>query len=328
MATPDRHGVIQATGLLRRLREAACDLKPRLLILDNAADIFGGNENDRGQVRQFIGILRGLAMAAGCGVLLTSHPSLTGIASGSGLSGSTAWNASVRSRLYFKKASTPRDDEPDPDLRVLEVMKSNYGPVGQTITLRWNNGLFLPVTGASNLERLAAEQTVDNLFLVLLARFTRQGRNVSDKRTSNGYAPSCFASDPEAKAAHVSKQALANAMDRLFASDKIHVETYGRPSRQYSRLVAGAPHDPRSGYVQHDVLHACCMRTAGGRGHPLIPPMQAARLHASRSAGRAASSVVLVAFDRMGAPRRARRVSFPGERDRTTKPLMRGPQTP
>ena len=171
--------------------------------------------------------------------MLTSHPSLTGIAAGTGLSGSTAWNASVRSRLYFKRTKTDRDEEPDPDLRVLEVMKSNYGPVGQTIVLRWNNGFFVPVTGANDLERLAAEQTVDNLFLVLLARFTRQGRNVSDKRTSNGYAPLCFAGDPEAKTAHVSKQAFANAMDRLFASDKIHVETYGRPSRQYSRLVAG-----------------------------------------------------------------------------------------
>jgi hypothetical protein len=34
-------------------------------------------------------------------VLLTGHPSLTGINTGTGTSGSTAWNASVRSRLYF-----------------------------------------------------------------------------------------------------------------------------------------------------------------------------------------------------------------------------------
>ena len=240
MAAPDRGGLIQPTPLFKLLREAACDLHPRLIVLDNAADIFAGNENDRAQVRQFISLLHGMALSANCGVLLTSHPSLVGISSGTGLSGSTAWNASVRSRLYFKRATTGKDEEPDPDLRLLEVMKSNYGPVGESLSLRWKDGLFLPVASVGSLEKLAAEQAADTLFLSLLARFTRQGRNVSDKITSNGYAPSCFASDPEAKAAHVSKRAFANAMARLFAAEKIYVETYGRPSRPYSRLVEGS----------------------------------------------------------------------------------------
>ena len=112
-------------------------------------------------MRQFIGILRGMAITAGAGVLLTSHPSLTGISTGTGLTGSTAWNASVRSRLYFKRAVTDKDEEPDPDLRVLEVMKSNYGPVGETINLRWKNGLFVPIGGVTNLEKLAADQKAD-----------------------------------------------------------------------------------------------------------------------------------------------------------------------
>ena len=179
MAVPDRNGLIQTTKLFARIRAAACDIRPKLIVLDNAADIFGGNENDRAQVRQFIGILRGMAITAGAGVLLTSHPSLTGISTGTGLSGSTAWNASVRSRLYFKRAITEKDEEPDPDLRVLEVMKSNYGPVGETINLRWKNGLFVPVGGVSNLEKLAAEQAAEHLFLNLLNRFTSQGRNLS-----------------------------------------------------------------------------------------------------------------------------------------------------
>ena len=149
MAAPDRNGLMQPTKLFKQIHQAACDIKPKLLVLDNSADIFGGNENDRAQVRQFIGILRGMAIAASTGVLLTSHPSLTGISSGTGLSGSTAWNASVRSRLYFKRATTEKDEEPDPDLRVLECMKSNYGPVGETITLRWNNGFYSYRSAAS-----------------------------------------------------------------------------------------------------------------------------------------------------------------------------------
>ena len=144
LATPRRDGLMTPTKLFARVTDAAATIKPRLILLDNSADVFGGNENDRAQVRQFIGLLRGLAIAASAGLLLTSHPSLTGIATGSGLSGSTARNASVRSRLYLKRATTAENEEPDPNLRVLEVMKNNYGPVGETITLRWKDGLFLP----------------------------------------------------------------------------------------------------------------------------------------------------------------------------------------
>jgi RecA-family ATPase len=188
-------------------------------------------------VRQFIGLLRGLAMLANAGALLTSHPSLTGITTGTGLSGSTAWNASVRSRLYLKRATTAKDEEPDPNVRLLEVMKNNYGPVGETITLRWKEGLFLPTAAPESLEKLAREQKVDGLFLVLLDRWKEQGRNVSDKPKANTYAPGRFAEEPEAKADHVSKRELAEAMERLFRANKIRSEPYGPPSRGWLRLT-------------------------------------------------------------------------------------------
>jgi RecA-family ATPase len=238
LAVPDKRRAIQPTALFRRLREAACDIQPKLIVLDNSADLFAGSENDRAEVRQFVTLLRGLAIAADAGIVLTSHPSLTGISSGTGLSGSTAWNASVRSRLYFKHASTERDEESDPDLRVLEVMKSNYGPIGEIITLRWQSGLWLPVAGTGSIDKLAAEQAAEDLFMKLLRTFDQQGRNVSDKKNSPTYAPTAFASDPQAKTLHKPRKALTDAMARLFAAGKIRVETYGRPSRPYSRLVA------------------------------------------------------------------------------------------
>ena len=238
LAVPNSKGLIQPTKLFQHILEAACDIKPKLIVLDNAADIFGGSENDRGQVRQFIGLLRGLAIAAGAGVLLTSHPSLTGINTKTGLSGSTAWDASVRSRLYFQRVKTPdKDEEADPNLRALQVMKANYGPIGETITLRWNNGLFLPVGGASYLDKLAIEQTADLLFMDLLANFTRQGRNVSATRNAPNFAPAEFAREPKAKNEHVSKHAFADAMRRLFVADKIRIEDYGTASRPHSKLA-------------------------------------------------------------------------------------------
>ena len=237
LATPDRNGLIKPTKLFDQLHAAACDTRPKLIVLDNSADVFGGNENDRAQVRQFIGILRGLAIDADSGVLLTSHPSLTGMNSGTGLSGSTAWNASVRSRLYMKRATTEKDEEPDPNLRVIEVMKANYGPVGETITVRWNDGVFVPVEAMGTLEKLAAESAADDLFLKLLDRFQGQGRNLSDKSAANNYAPKMFATDPDGKGRY---KDFVGAMARLFAAGKMRVETYGRPSRPLTRLVRDA----------------------------------------------------------------------------------------
>jgi RecA-family ATPase len=237
MAAPDKNGLIQSTKLFGRIHEAACDIQPRLIVLDNSADVFAGSENDRTQVRQFVTLLRGMAIAANAGVLLTSHPSLTGISSGSGLSGSTAWNASVRSRLYLKRAVTEKDEEPDPDLRVLEVMKANYGPVGETVAVKWKDGLFLPVTGTSSLEKLASEQRADQIFLILLDRFADQGRNTCDKPNAPTYAPTVFAKESEAKELNIRKADFEAAMRRLFAAGKICLQPYGSPSRGTTRLA-------------------------------------------------------------------------------------------
>ena len=238
MAAPDKKGIIEPTSLFTRVRQAAYDIQPRLIVIDNSADVFAGSENDRAQVRQFITLLRAIAIDANAGLLLTSHPSLTGVSTGTGLSGSTAWNASVRSRLYFKRATTEKDEEPDPDLRVLEVMKANYGPVGETIMLRWKAGLFLPIAGTGNLDKLAAQQRNEHLFLTLLNRFNGQGRNSSDKPNAPTYAPAMFAKEREAKEQGIRKGDLEEAMRLLFEADKIWLEPYGAPSKATTRLKA------------------------------------------------------------------------------------------
>ena len=143
----------------------------------------------------------------------------------------------MRSRLYFKRATTEKDEEPDPNLRVLKVMKSNYGPVGEMVTVRWKDGLFLPVTGVSNLEKLAAEQKNDQLFLTLLDRFSRQGRNTCEKPSAPTYAPTLFAKEGEARELSIRKADFDGAMRRLFAAEKICLEPYGPPCRGTSRLV-------------------------------------------------------------------------------------------
>ena len=80
-------------------------------------------------------MLRGLAIRYQCAVVLLAHPSLTGKATGSRLSGSTAWDASVRSRLYLDRVTLGENsNRSDPDRRLLKVLKANYGPIGPVLS--------------------------------------------------------------------------------------------------------------------------------------------------------------------------------------------------
>jgi RecA-family ATPase len=230
----NRAGVIEPTPLFHRIHKAVCEIKPKTLVIDTSADVFAGNENDRTQVRQFVSLLRRLAIDGNCSVLLCSHPSLTGINTGTGLSGSTGWHNSVRARMFLRTATTDQGEEPDPELRELVFMKNNYGPIGARVLLRWRNGVFVPEPGQGTIEKAVAERKAEELFLMLLDRF---GAVTNKKGTA--YAPALFAQEPEAKAAKISRTLLADAMGRLFAANKLHLEPYDYPCRRRFRIVAG-----------------------------------------------------------------------------------------
>ena len=106
LGAPNRSGIIEPTELYNQLYEQAGDIKPKAIAIDASADVFAGNEIDRTQTRQFVGLLRRLAGVCDGSVILLSHPSLTGISTGTGLSGSTAWHNSVRARMYFTSRKT------------------------------------------------------------------------------------------------------------------------------------------------------------------------------------------------------------------------------
>lgn len=233
------NGVLTASGLFAEIEGKTGDTRPALVVLDTAADFFPGNENDRSQARQFIGMLRGLAIRHRCAVVLLSHPSVAGMTTGTGASGSTAWSNSVRSRLYLDRV---RDDgqELDPDARVLTTKKANYGRTGAAISLRWQAGVFVAQEAGSGLDRLAAESRADRIFLRLLDAFTAEGRTVKSA-VAAGYAPKVFAASGRSEG--LTKADLASAMERLFARGEI-VEVAaggGPPSRQSKRIVRSEP---------------------------------------------------------------------------------------
>ena len=132
--------------------------------------------------------------------------------------------------------SQPAPEVDDDDLRVLEVKKNNCGPISENILLRWRNGVYVPEPLTGSFEKMAADAKVDNLFLELLRRFTRQERNVSPSRSPT-YAPTQFANAPEAKAAKVKAKAFAEAMERLLAANKIKIIREGSPARYRDRIA-------------------------------------------------------------------------------------------
>jgi len=122
-------------------------------------------------------------------------------------------------------------------LRLLEFKKNQYGPLGASIALRYENGLFLPELGATDAEKLARKDQVQQVFMQLLERFNGQGRNASHAPTSNNYAPTVFAKENEAVRLGLRKAAFEAAMRELFTTGRIKVENYGRPSRPMTRLA-------------------------------------------------------------------------------------------
>jgi RecA-family ATPase len=241
LAVACRSGKIEPTPLYRGLLEMAGDIKPKMIGIASSANVFAGNENDRSQVQQFVGLLTRLAMVANGSVNLISHPSLTGIANESGLSGTTQWHNSVRARTYVRKVKPKADDDdqpdvqPDNDLRELMFMKNNYGREDESILLHWQDGMFLPV-GSVIGDQAKREAIAREVFLDLLRRLTREKRSVGEK-IGPSYAPKKFAKELEAQRAGLTKKNLEKAMSQLFQSGAIANEDYGRPSRPSYRLI-------------------------------------------------------------------------------------------
>lgn len=235
LAVETQVALIQS-ALFEELDERAAQDNPVLILIDTLADVFPSNENDRAKVRQFVGILRGLALKRRCAVMLLAHPSLAGLNSGSGTSGSTAWNNSVRSRLYLSRV-VQDNFEHDPNARLLFTKKANYGPVGGEIAMTWQHGVFVAEATRTGLDRMAIGAKAERVFLALLRTFAEQGRKVNHAGGPT-YAPKVFAA--HLKAEGITKPALKSAMESLLSRGTIRIAEDGPPSKRRQFLEMSA----------------------------------------------------------------------------------------
>jgi RecA-family ATPase len=176
--------------------------RAQLVIWDTLTDVFGGSEIDRGQARRFV--QEGPAYVAreiDGSVICCAHPSLTGLKTGTGSSGSTGWDGAFRSRLYL---SSPKEDDsgetPDTDERILTRVKANWAKIGETIEMRWRDGVFIADRPPGGIIGSIERRNAERVFLDLRDELAAQGRYVSHKSRASNYAPKLFAKHPHANA--------------------------------------------------------------------------------------------------------------------------------
>lgn len=227
------------TEFYQSVMRKALEFGAQLINLDSLHDFFAGNENARPEVRRFTRYLIAMALEIDGGVVLTSHPSLSGLNSGTGTAGNTGWNNAVRSRIYMTHPRGDDDDDPDPDMRLLSRKKANYARRDDSISIKWINGVFVsqePGVGiVGNLDRATKNRRAQEVFLKLLDRRETENRPVSHKSKSGNFAPKEFSRYADREG--FTKKDFDKAMEALFADGTIKVGQYGdRPSRMFDQI--------------------------------------------------------------------------------------------
>lgn len=179
---------IAPTTVYGRLWEILTEHRPVLVVVDNASDVFEGNENDRSQVRGFVRSLAKICRQVGShpAILLLTHTPKQAVGGrGESYSGSTAWHNSARARLSL--TPTKNDDS----RLTLSLDKLNIGPrTAEPLHLVRSHGGVLELDeGAHNAEDAPSEPPTTTL-LRLLADFVRRGERVSPepKAHTNAWA--------------------------------------------------------------------------------------------------------------------------------------------
>jgi RecA-family ATPase len=243
MMTFPADGVAERSPFFDQVRLQAKAMEARLIVLDTAADLFGGNENIRPQVRQFIGALTGLAMECDAAVLLLAHPSQSGKALGTGESGSTAWNNSVRSRLYFTRPAVEKGEPEDRDARHLSRQKSNYAQAGAALPVRYVEGAFAASGGAASDDdawTLDRKREAEAAFLAGVEALQSQNFRNNAHRGQANFAPRAIL-DKTTAGQGFTQDELEAAMNRLFRRKRLESVEEGPPSRRRSFIRVVQP---------------------------------------------------------------------------------------
>lgn len=239
------YGETMQTSIVEELRSQINDYAADVVILDNIARLFGGNENSRHEVTQFITALNSAARDRRPAIMLLGHIAR---AANSEFSGSSAWENAVRARLWFNDQlpDQPKDEDAEDatsDLRYLSRRKSNYS-AKDLRTLRFVDGVFRcdPYESISNgglvesLRHRKAERIVRDSF----SRLVGLNFAPTDSHTSPAYLPKLIIDHKMADG--VPRRDLVDAMHKLVADgdlERVQVGYYANRNPRFGlRLKA------------------------------------------------------------------------------------------
>jgi AAA domain len=162
----------------------------RLLTLDNAALLYGGDENSRPEVTAFLAALNGMADRLDIGILLSAHASKSN--DGTALrvtSGTTGWVNSSRSVLELQAPTKEGEST------YLKLVKANHAASGTTIALEWQDKLLSVPSSASGFDARIRRNRLDNLIFQRIAEAWDRGQPLSSSyQASSRYLPTIIAS--------------------------------------------------------------------------------------------------------------------------------------
>lgn len=161
-----------------------------LIIIDNASDAFGGNENARRDVRAFIRHLAEIGRQNDAAVVLLAHIDKVAAregGSGNNYSGSTAWHNSTRSRLALVEVEGQLQ---------LHHEKHNRSRQAEPVYLTWtDNGVLIPGRSAAAAATRDEEAKSDR-DAVLRAMLAAQARGRQVPAAMRGPATAFSALEP------------------------------------------------------------------------------------------------------------------------------------
>ena len=186
MMTFDNRDIGQLTPFWHQIRDLIDRLRPDLFVADTRSDVFAGNEINPGQARQFVQrALTSLAQEFDLAAVFLAHVSVSGKASGSGLSGANAWRDTARSQIYLRK------EMPKAPKITVELMKSNHSAAGSELELYNDTGFLMPFANIDLTQQI--DQAAKTDFLSILQRQKDQEQYVSLDKRAKEYAPTEFA---------------------------------------------------------------------------------------------------------------------------------------
>ncbi|PBS11933.1 hypothetical protein CMZ82_12410 [Lysobacteraceae bacterium NML93-0792] len=219
----DRNGNPIEHPFLAYVEAEVARIRPKLLILDNLAQMMLGDLSDTPSATRFANRMAKIAQTHELTVLMLAHTPK----SGAEYYGAAAWNNAVRVRWFMEAEVEPDPVNPARTKKTGRVFlsrpKANWGKQEGAVAMRWSDNAFVLDGGACTLadavERGNRHAEVEGVVIAGLRKLLEIGLNTSEKPQAGNYLPKVLASYE--LDCSVSRKELGEAMRRLIKAGTV-----------------------------------------------------------------------------------------------------------